>query len=395
MTVTYSIDKKAALSATTSVSNAFIAEYAKRAPADFIRVYLFALMQLQNRAFENDDIATSLELPDERIAEAFDYWQRMGLLTIVRADPLHIEFSRGKTPLLYNRDGKYKNLLDNLRPILGERVFSATELSKVYDWIEIFGFEEGAVLELVRFCTNTKGRGVSFRYMDETAKGWADANIITQKDAEEYTRKKSIYVTGAREVLRLLGMKRSPTEAEIALFKKWMEEYRFDADVIFAACAQTVGASTPSFGYLSKIVDTLYEKGAVDMETLERARKERMIFEDFSKELFRRAGLVKNPTADQKERIEMWLNEFRLPKDVLNLAADFAKRETRPFSFMCRAALRLHDADALNIEDARNVLSGMEKQPKAQSPGGYIKHNYTADDLAHIGINFDDEEDKK
>lgn len=396
MTITFSIDRTAALSATTAVSNIFITEYAKKAPAEYIRVYLYALMQLQNRTFENDDIATALELTDEQVAMAFEYWQRMGLLTVVRSDPMHIEFARARSTYAFDRDRKYSALLEKLRPILGERIFSASELRKVYDWIEIFGLDEGTIPILIKYCMDTKGSSVNIRYMDETAKGWADANITTVKDAESYVQSNTQYSAGAREVLKLFGMRRSPTEAETALYKKWVTEYRLEPDVIYSACAQTVGASNPSFGYLSRIIDSLHENGTLNMETLERERRERQIFEDFCKELFKRAGMSAKPNATQRERIETWLTEYHISKEILLFAAEKAKREARPFAYMCKAALALHDADALNKEDAVALLSAMDgNRKKAVSPaqGGYIRHNYTAADLAHIGVNFDDEEE--
>ena len=62
MVTTYSVDKTLALTGVTALSNAFIIEFTKDAPAEYISVYLYALMQYQNPAFLNDDIAQALEM---------------------------------------------------------------------------------------------------------------------------------------------------------------------------------------------------------------------------------------------------------------------------------------------------------------------------------------------
>ena len=196
---------------------------------------------------------------------------------------------------------------------------------------------------------------------------------------------------GAKAVLEAMGQTREPTTAEKAMYAKWRSEYTMDADVITAACELTIGARTPSFAYLSRIIDTLHESGVIDMVTFERYRKERAEIAHFCEDLMRTIGCRK-PTASQSQQIEMWLGQWHIPKDVLKYAADKAKREPQSYDFLCRSVMRLHDADALNLERAAAVLSGTSNtaKPKKAAHGGYLHHNYTADDLAHIGVTLDE-----
>lgn len=54
-------------------------------------------------------------------------------------------------------------------------------------------------------------------------------------------------------MLRRMGKRRMPSEDEMALYLKWLREWRFAADAIEAACAQTTRGD-PSFAYLDGIL---------------------------------------------------------------------------------------------------------------------------------------------
>ena len=392
MVTTYSVDKTLALTGVTALSNAFIIEFTKDAPAEYISVYLYALMQYQNPAFLNDDIAQALEMSNETVISAFEYWQSKGLLTIVRNEPLHIEFGRANPNSAKYGGGKYASLIDSLRPILGTRILSATELQTVYDWIEVFGLSEDAVKALFIYCIDIKGTRISIRYMDEVAKTWADNGILTEEDARDYIHRNTQYHIGAKEVLKRFGLHRNPTEDEVEIYKKWITEYKLTPDVILEACSSTLSATNPSFAYLSTIIDSYTSGGAVDSESLAEYRKKRDMFDDFCAKIFRNAGLAAKPKAQQKERIAHWLNEYHMPQDLLLMLAEYSAQKAQPFSFMCKCVVRWNELDIHNIADARADLEATKLNAPQTVHKSYIKHNYTESDLAHIGVNFDDED---
>ena len=389
--ITYSIDKNRALSGVTAVPNAFIIEFTRNAPAEYIAVYLYALMQYQNPVFINDDIAQSLDMSDDELIHAFEYWQEKGVLSIVRNDPLHIEFGRVNISGASRADGKYAELIRSLNNIIKPRVLSASELRSVYDWIEVFGLSEDAIKVLMIHCIDIKGPRTSIRYMDDVARTWADNKILTAEDAREYIESTTAYHKGARAVLHRFGLRRNPTEDEVALYKKWTTEYKLPQDVILDACAATVGASNPSFGYLSSVIDGYKERGVFDGDSLQEYRKKRDLLESFAKELFKTAMLSTKPNAEQRERIRIWLEEYHMPQDVLKMLAENAAQKAHPFSFMCKRVEEWNRADIRNMQDARADLERPSEAAPAVLRKEYTRHNYTAEDLEHIGVSFDDD----
>ena len=74
-------DDSAALFDSTPVENMFITEYMLRAPGDFVKVYLYALMLCYHPSprMSLSAMAKDLDMQEEDVERAFKYWARDGL----------------------------------------------------------------------------------------------------------------------------------------------------------------------------------------------------------------------------------------------------------------------------------------------------------------------------
>ena len=217
--------------------------------------------------------------------------------------------------------------------------------------------------------------------------------VVVDKDN---TQSCNPFSEDAREVLALLGKMREPSRRELTLYEKWREEYHISHDVILAACDMTGGASEPSFSYLSRIIDALHNEGICDIKEFESYKSKNEKHEMFCKDLFARMGESRIPSLAQRMRVKQFTDEYHIISDILNLAADRARHYSRPYEYFCKAATSLYESDVINnISDARDFLD-RDSKTKAYSPcahDGYARHNYTAEDLARIGVNLDDDEE--
>ena len=66
---------------TTDVENLFINEYMSDAPGDYVKVYLFGLLYGQHGSeMSHGLLARQLGLDEKKVALAWDYWERMGVI---------------------------------------------------------------------------------------------------------------------------------------------------------------------------------------------------------------------------------------------------------------------------------------------------------------------------
>lgn len=148
---------------TTVVDNRFISELVPDAPENAVRVYLYGLMLAGGAVSSPVSISDALKLSDAQVAEAFRYWEKCGIVRIIDGSLLSVEYLNLSSSLpdkrpVDNENAHYSKLVQRLQAVLGTRNMSGAELQKVYDWVEIFGFEDDAALLIVQHCIEKKRR---------------------------------------------------------------------------------------------------------------------------------------------------------------------------------------------------------------------------------------------
>lgn len=98
----------------------------------------------------------------------------------------------------------------------------------------------------------------SMHYIQKVAFSWVEEGIETVSQAKE---KSAVYNKNCYTVLNAFGIKnRGPATSELALIRKWAEEYGFSPDILEEACRRTISAThQPSFEYADSILTKWHE----------------------------------------------------------------------------------------------------------------------------------------
>jgi len=404
-----SFTRATALNGVTPLHNIFIAEYLPKAPDGYAKVYLYGLMQCYNPALADDDMAFALSMSEQDLAEAFSYWQAQGLVSILSADPLRVEYKHPTTATPISSGGarRYASfnaaLQDALRDALAgsgnTRVLLPREMQRIYDWVEVFGLDEAAAILLIRHCLNEKGNKAGIGYMDEKARRWADAGILSAEDAERRVQFEQELKSGAQTILRRWRKSRQATEDELALYQKWTKEWGMTDDEITAACASLTSAEKPTFAYLDGVLQNIRLSGG----SAEYSRRQAAV-EDLSINAFRRAGILRRANATQRSKIETWVYAWHMSPELVLLSAEYAASESHPFNSMERTIKGWHEDGIGTIAAAVAAHKSEDTAPKkASTPAKATtvsralrppQRTYSAEDLKHIGIKLLDDEDE-
>ncbi|MBQ9832887.1 MAG: DnaD domain protein [Clostridia bacterium] len=391
----------------TPVENLFLLEFMPNAPENYVKVYLFGLMQCYSALSDSDDMAIALGFDETLITEAFAYWQAKGLVDIISTIPLMVEYKSVRALVAKNsteearRSGKYAQLVAQLSAEMGTRMLSGAELSKIYDWIELFDMDEEAVVLLVRHCIERKGIKVSIKYMDAVAQSWAQARVLSKEAAIEYLAQYEEITSGAQRILKRWRSMRMPTEDELDLYRTWTMEWGFSDETIGMACAEMTGAQKPSFKYLNSILETFRQNGVFSGDGVSEFLKQRDAVIELSRMVFSRAGIKKTPTQRERDQIEVWTGTWCMPVELVLFAADSVKDTMPTFTALKKQVTLWHDRGISTVASAREDLKnpqqtavstyGTKKVPMSMN---YHQKRYTSKDLKDMGIEIfgDDEE---
>ena len=184
-------DKDAALFDATPVDNMFISEYMLRAPGDYVKVYLYALMLCAHPSerMSNASMARDLDMTEEDVVHAFRYWSRSGLVRQVADNPpayvilsaKQLAMTRAMNPgeQLYHRE-----FMEEVSRILGGRTLAAGDCQTIFEWMDVLELPEEVVLMLLQTEMKQSGGRVSIRIADQRAREWARSGIRTVEDVE-------------------------------------------------------------------------------------------------------------------------------------------------------------------------------------------------------------------
>ncbi len=376
----------------TPVDNLFICDYLPHASGRDVQIYLYGLMQCYHGASSDASIADALGLPTETVLAAFVYWQEQGLVRITSEKPLTVEYRLGElTQDAEVVPAKYHGLIVSLASLTAPRQLGMRELKHVYDWIEIYGLDEGCVLELVSHCMDVKGRRVSVNYISAVAQTWSENGIRTRADAVRYVEDYALKKHGASAILREWNKTRKPTRAEMSLYDKWTEDWGFDHAAILAALPRVTAAGTPSFTILDEQLDALRQSHAVKADDI-RADDDALESEkSFSRLLFQRAGKVEPATKTQRAQISLYLNDYGMPRELLLLAADRARGANEPFGLMKRMLNDWHAQGVDTVEKAQALPKPAATSGKsaAKRSHGYQEHSFSEEELSSLLVDLD------
>ena len=112
---------------------------------------------------------------------------------------------------------------------------------------------------LLNHMVEMKGKNFRISEAEKVAVQMAGEKITTVEAAEEFfTRDEQAY-NGMKKVLKLMGKRYMPSEAQVSLYRKWTKDWGFTHEAIEAALELTAKGD-PSTGYLDGILNSLRQE---------------------------------------------------------------------------------------------------------------------------------------
>lgn len=348
-------DESAALFDSTPVENMFITEYMLRAPGDFVKVYIYALMLCYHSSerMSLTTMAKDLDMTEEEVERAFRYWARDGLVRQVGDNPVcyrlfnlkQLTLTRAQTPSeqLYNRD-----FSEEVKRKLGGRELNSQEWGMVYDWIDVYELPEEVVIMLLELEMEKSGGRVSISIADKEAREWARSGICTVEDVEKIVVLRRERENSLRKLLRHMGQSRTPSYEERDMYTKWRDDWGFTAQQIEEACKLTI-SGTPTMAYLDGILRRKTQ--SVTSETL---LEEKNRFQ-FYREIFHALGRTGvTPSQEDQDQISSWL-KAGFSEEIIRLAASevHAKNLGGNLEYVQEKLLNWKEHHLTTVEDIR------------------------------------------
>lgn len=376
----------------TPVENLFIQEYLPRASGDYVRVYLYGLMQCCHPGEEMnlERMAALLGLSEEAVRDAFRYWERQGLVRRLDDKPtyqyLHIASTMLNESPMEQDIYRYRDFNNRLQQIFGNRLLHPAEFSMAAEWVEELKLPEAVVLIMVENYVAGHGVRCQFKSIAQTAARWAQEQIVTVELAREQALRESDTWKLCERILKRFSLRRKPTEDEVVMARKWLTEWELSVADVMAACTETVNARNPSFGYLDGILKRL--TAATGGSELAGRLEEQKQIDDAIKRLHEELN-QRNlpPSTSEQERYRRYLAAGFEPDTILRVARELAETMKSPdMQKLDEALTRFMERGQISRGDVETHLERQkalrEQMTQVLRTCGLAEKRVTASDVA-------------
>ena len=369
--MTFAFDERYAMFDITPVENQFILEYMPGAKADYVKVYLYGLLCCYHPRKEMDVASMSRELgmTEDVILAAYRYWERRGIVRRVSDNPPEWQYvnikqnNMGGEP---DTDREYIRFTRDLESSFEDiRDLHGSEIAMCYEWKEELGLSTEVIIMLLKFMARTRGKNFRIRDAEKTAVLLSEEKAYTVEDAEMVLGRDEAMLAGFRKVLRKLGMRFNPSDANMKLYRKWREEWHFTQEAIEDACDRT-GTSTPSLGLVDAILERAYmnsgSSGELNREDLDAAEEKRKNL----REVLREMGQYGAPTPAQQKLYDRMTEMY--PNEIILLAARECAAKQKNFDSVMKLLESWQErgfTDEKQIRDHIEAFHGKEEFLKA------------------------------
>ncbi len=160
-------------------------------------------------------------------------------------------------------DPRFAALVTEAQRALG-RILSSSDLKKLFGLYDYLALPPEVIMMLLNYCVSTApaGRPPSMRLIEKEGYVWANREILTLEQAEEYIAKSRRRRDQLARAAQLLGISGRPLVAtEIRYLSEWLD-MGFDEELLALAYDRTLtNTGSLKWSYMNGILKSWHEKG--------------------------------------------------------------------------------------------------------------------------------------
>lgn len=286
----FGFDTKYAMFDITPVENQYILEYLPAAKGDYVKVYLYGLMRCYHpeEDMNLDRMCHELNMTEDEVTAAFGYWERRRLVRRISDKPpkwqyvnikqLNVTEEPDPEPEYTEFSNALYQAFDKVRRLHG------SELNTCFEWREELKLPTEVIIMLLNHMVSIKGKNFRINDADKLAAQMASEDVRTVEAAEDYFSRDEQAVSGIKRILKKMGKRYLPSEAQIGMYQKWITEWGFSHEAIEAALELTAKGD-PSMGYLDGILNSLRQEEAMSPDRIRQSSRKAEGFREIIREL--------------------------------------------------------------------------------------------------------------
>ena len=171
-------------------------------------------------------------------------------------------YSESECADVISASAELPNVIDLCQQILG-KIFTSADVEIIVALCDHLNLSPDYIVCLVKYCADNGKK--SLRYIEKTALSLFDEGISTGSEFNEYLKRKEKLADALTQIRKMTGSAgRDLTTKEKKTFSCWLEEWKFDIDVVTKAWEVTIDKiGEPKITYMNKVLENWHNSGFV------------------------------------------------------------------------------------------------------------------------------------
>ena len=346
----------------TIVENKFITKYLPEADGFAVKVYLYGLFLCENTDadFGLASMAEVLKTTEEKVKEAFAFWEDYDLVAILSKEPFTVQYLPVRTAIGKPKKVRYEQYTDFNKELQRKlqkvgKFVSAGDYIKYMRFLEENDIQPQAFLLIAEYCINKQGNAISPSYIFNKAKKLIRGGCSTYEQVEKELSSYNANESDLLAIFNALSLtNRTPDETDYAFYSKWTEKLGFTKDGVLAAAKKLKRGSINS---LDLTLDELYAKGKTEAKEIDGYLADRELLANLTFRISRKLGMkVQNPATYIDEYVEKWYTYGFEENSLLDIALYCLKTDRGDFDAMHEQVKSLFKDGVVSAEGVKVFL---------------------------------------
>ncbi|MDH8678489.1 DnaD domain protein [Fusibacter bizertensis] len=281
-----------------NIENIFITDFMPSASGTFVKIYLLAQLfsRDENTKFHYDNrtLASMLSLPVQDVHEAWNYWEKLGLVNKhphEESADYDIEFlslrglyidnnyvhknntsskakQKPKEPnnTFKSENESFQKLTKEIETIIGHPL-TYKDYREIGDYYEHYTRNPQIICKAFSHCY--KDRGIrSLKLVKSTLLQWLDQGLNSIEAIDTWLNASEERQSLYKDILKMLGIGfRQPNQAEKDFMDKWLDQYGFEKSqlmqIVLDLSKKTLNIN---FNFIDKVLTTQFQSGNLTFE---------------------------------------------------------------------------------------------------------------------------------
>ena len=280
-------------------------------PGEYLKIYLYiSFLSKYSKEVKVNDLSKNLALPVNVINEGMKYLEENKLILRKPQGFIILDIQENMLNELYkpniktspekieeNAQNKERiQLVEYLNNKYFQGVMGPTWYQDIDTWFEKYQFTKEVMIALFDYCF--KKSALHRNYISTVAEAWGLNNIKDLGDLENYYIKQDKLMKIKKSIAKKLGRYNGLNQYEEAYVETWVNEYKYDMNIIEIALKRTTFKANASFEYLNSIIKDWNERNLRTPAEVNEFLEKRKELNKNKKELEKK---VKKGNFDQRE----------------------------------------------------------------------------------------------